>query len=328
MRRYSQVWRNGATLVLAAGALAACATVKPELPSRSPAPVASVPSSPSSPSGARVPGTMRPYQIKGRWYYPAEQPDYNEVGIGSWYGEQFHNRFTSNGEVFDMDGLSAAHKTLPLPSLVEVTNLDNGRKITLRVNDRGPFVDDRIIDLSKAAADELGYRQQGVARVRVRYLGPAPKSPFDSQRIAQLTPPSPLTQPAPAVQTGQPYAVAALASAPAAVPIIPVSTPAIASSAVIAPPSAASAVAATGRAPRFALAAPSGYRVQVASFANRANAEKAVAMLGQAVIEPAQRDGTEIYRVILGPAADEPSAWALRDHAASKGFADAKVLRP
>jgi rare lipoprotein A len=267
---------------------------------------------------------MRPYQIKGRWYYPAEQPDYNEVGVGSWYGEQFHNRFTSNGEVFDMDGLSAAHKTLPLPSLVEVTNLDNGRKITLRVNDRGPFVDNRIIDLSKAAADELGYRQQGVARVRVRYLGPAPKSPFDSQRIAQLTPRSPLTEPAPAVQTGQPYAVAALASAtppPAAVSVVPISAPA-------SPPPSAPAAAHPGRAPRFALASSSGYRVQVASFANRANAERAVALLGQAVIEPAQRDGAEIYRVILGPAADEPSAWALRDHAASKGFADAKVLRP
>ena len=319
MRLYSQVWRNGATLVLAASGLAACATVKPDMPSRLPASVASAPTA-SSPSNGRVPGTMRPYQIKGRWYYPAEQPDYNETGIGSWYGEQFHNRFTSNGEVFDMDGLSAAHKTLPLPSLVEVTNLDNGRKITLRVNDRGPFVDGRIIDLSKAAADELGYRQQGVARVRVRYLGPAPKSPFDSQRIAQLTPRSLLTEPAPAVQTAQPYAVAALASATPSLPVVPVSTPAIA------PPPAAAASA--ERATRFALAAPSGYRVQVASFANRANAEKAVAMLGQAVIEPALRDGTEIYRVILGPAADEPSAWALRDHAASKGFADAKVLRP
>jgi rare lipoprotein A len=158
----------------------------------------------------------------------------------------------------------------------------------------------------------------------VRYLGPAPKSPFDSQRIAALTPRSPLTDPAPAVQTGQPYAVAALAAAtpsttaPTASPILPVST-------AQAPTPAAPS---SGRTPRFALAAASGYRVQVASFASRANAERAVALLGQAVIEPAQREGGEIYRVILGPAADEPSAWALRDHAASKGFADAKVLRP
>ncbi|WP_269513660.1 septal ring lytic transglycosylase RlpA family protein [Brevundimonas subvibrioides] len=122
-----------------------------------------------------VSGTMRPYQVGGRWYRPAEQPDYDEVGMASWYGDQFNGRPTSTGERFDMHALTAAHKTLPLPGLVEVTNLANGRTVVLRVNDRGPFVDDRIIDLSRGAAEALDLLQRGVGEVRVRYLGRAPR---------------------------------------------------------------------------------------------------------------------------------------------------------
>ncbi|MEI7931723.1 MAG: septal ring lytic transglycosylase RlpA family protein, partial [Alphaproteobacteria bacterium] len=123
---------------------------------------------------AAIPKVGRPYEIRGQWYTPAEQPDYDETGTGSWYGEAFQGKPTANGEVFDMNQVSAAHKTLPLPSMVEVTNLDNGKSLTVRVNDRGPFVDGRIIDLSKGAADELGVLRPGLARVRVRYVGPAP----------------------------------------------------------------------------------------------------------------------------------------------------------
>lgn len=122
-----------------------------------------------------ISGTMRPYQIRGRWYRPVEQPDYDETGLASWYGDAFNGRPTATGERFDMHAMTAAHKTLPLPGLVEVTNLANGRAVVLRVNDRGPFVDDRIIDLSRGAASELGMLQQGVGRVRVRYLGRAPR---------------------------------------------------------------------------------------------------------------------------------------------------------
>lgn len=122
-----------------------------------------------------VSGTMRPYQVRGRWYTPKEQPDYEEVGMASWYGDAFNGRPTSTGERFDMHALTAAHKTLPLPGLVEVTNLDNGRRLVVRINDRGPFVDSRIIDLSREAANELGMLSQGVGRVRVRYLGRAPQ---------------------------------------------------------------------------------------------------------------------------------------------------------
>jgi rare lipoprotein A len=122
-----------------------------------------------------VSGTMRPYQVRGRWYTPKEQPEYEEVGMASWYGDAFNGRPTSTGERFDMHALTAAHKTLPLPGLVEVTNLENGRRLVVRINDRGPFVDSRIIDLSREAADELGMLSQGVGRVRVRYLGRAPQ---------------------------------------------------------------------------------------------------------------------------------------------------------
>jgi rare lipoprotein A len=122
-----------------------------------------------------VSGTMRPYQVGGRWYRPAEQPDYDETGMASWYGDAFNGKPTATGERFDMNALTAAHKTLPLPGLVEVTNLANGRSAVLRVNDRGPFVDGRIIDLSRGAADALDLRRAGVGRVRVRYLGPAPR---------------------------------------------------------------------------------------------------------------------------------------------------------
>ncbi|QQQ18920.1 septal ring lytic transglycosylase RlpA family protein [Brevundimonas vitis] len=123
-----------------------------------------------------VPGTMRAYQVRGRWYQPVEDPDYEEVGMASWYGDAFHGRPTASGERFDMNALTAAHKTLPLPGLVEVTNLANGRTVVLRVNDRGPFVEGRIIDLSRGAAEALGMMGQGVGEVRVRYVGRAPRS--------------------------------------------------------------------------------------------------------------------------------------------------------
>ena len=132
----------------------------------------------------------KPYQIEGQWYHPYHDPEYNVVGIASWYGQAFHGRPTANGELFDKEAISAAHPTLPLPSLVKVTNLENGRELTLRVNDRGPFVGDRLIDLSEAAARELGYRDKGLARVRVQFVrfaerGVLPPKPVRQQTIVQ-----------------------------------------------------------------------------------------------------------------------------------------------
>ena len=106
--------------------------------------------------------------------FPREDPNYEAYGVASWYGADFHGRRTANGEVFDANALTAAHPTMPLPCYAYVTNLDNGRTVLVRVNDRGPYVNDRIIDMSYAAAKQLGYTSRGRARVRVRYAGRAP----------------------------------------------------------------------------------------------------------------------------------------------------------
>lgn len=286
-----------AVVLMAGVSLAACASTG----GRGSGPVARAPSARPPPASAFVDpstgrplrGTMKPYQVRGVWYTPAMQPDYDEVGVGSWYGEQFHNRQTSNGEVFDMDLISAAHKTLPLPSMVEVTNLDNGRKMVLRVNDRGPFVEDRIIDLSRAAAEQLGYRRQGVARVRVRYIGPAPARD-DRMMIAAAPPPKPAER------------------LPDRAPERPIEE-------------------------RFAIrrGAPTGvvgvYRIQAGAFSSMDNAQRAAAQLSSAslaTIEPIDRNGATLYRVLVGQASDEAQAWALRDRVAALGFRDASILRP
>lgn len=114
------------------------------------------------------------YKIKGRTYKPAEQPGYDKVGTASWYGTDFHGRKTANGEVYDMNSFTAAHTTLPLPSYVRVTNLGNSKSVVVRVNDRGPFAHDRIIDLSRKTAETLGFKRAGTAKVRVQYVGRAP----------------------------------------------------------------------------------------------------------------------------------------------------------
>ena len=113
-------------------------------------------------------------------YTPREDPGYDRVGSASWYGELFHGRRTANGEIYDMDRLSAAHPTLPLPVYARVTNLNNGRSLVVRINDRGPFARDRIIDLSRRSAELLGFRNHGTATVRVKYLRRAPLSGDDS----------------------------------------------------------------------------------------------------------------------------------------------------
>jgi rare lipoprotein A len=132
------------------------------------------------PKGGGYYSVGKPYQIGGVWYKPREDPSYNRVGRASWYGELFHGRRTANAEIYDMDRLSAAHPTLPLPVYARVTNLRNGRSIVVRVNDRGPYARDRIIDLSRRSAEVLGFRRTGTTAVRVEYLGRAPLNGDDS----------------------------------------------------------------------------------------------------------------------------------------------------
>ncbi|MCH2549364.1 MAG: septal ring lytic transglycosylase RlpA family protein [Alphaproteobacteria bacterium] len=124
----------------------------------------------ASPKGKGVYKVGKPYQIFGKWYYPAEELDYSETGIASWYGPKFHGKLTANGELFDQNLITAAHRTLPMPSAVRITNLENGRALNIRVNDRGPFARGRIIDVSRRGAQLLGFERKGTTKVKVEFL--------------------------------------------------------------------------------------------------------------------------------------------------------------
>src|SRR6266571_2602956 len=131
-------------------------------------------------------GTYRigkPYTVGGRIYVPEEDTDYREEGMASWYGDDFHGRLTANGEVFDMASLTAAHPTLPMPSYARVTNLSNGKSLVVRVNDRGPYHGNRLIDVSNKAAELLEFKGNGVAKVRVEYVGRAPLEGSDDRQL-------------------------------------------------------------------------------------------------------------------------------------------------
>ena len=149
--------------ILALGLLAACASPRAPMPQASNNNV-------DVPPNAGVYKIGNPYQIDNVWYYPAEQPDYDETGIASWYGPTFYGHSTANGEVYNGDLLTAAHKTLPMHSVVRVVNLRNGKSVIVRINDRGPYVRGRIIDLSTAAAQRIDMVNSGVISVRVEVL--------------------------------------------------------------------------------------------------------------------------------------------------------------
>jgi rare lipoprotein A len=125
----------------------------------------------------------KPYKVRGKWYVPQEDPNYKAAGIASWYGDAFHGRLTANGEIYDMNHLSAAHPTMPLPSYARVTNKANGSSVIVRVNDRGPYAHGRVIDLSKRAAQLLDYTHKGTAQVVVEYVGRAPVDGADDEYL-------------------------------------------------------------------------------------------------------------------------------------------------
>src|ERR1700736_4662082 len=139
------------------------------------------------PKGGGVCRVGKPYTVAGRVYVPEEDVNYREDGLASWYGDDFHGRLTANGEVFDMGSLTAAHPTLPMPCYARVTNLSNGKSLVVRVNDRGPYHGNRVMDVSSRAAELLEFRGNGIARVRVEYVGRAPlEGSDDRQLIATL----------------------------------------------------------------------------------------------------------------------------------------------
>ncbi|XSG82372.1 MAG: septal ring lytic transglycosylase RlpA family protein [Methyloligella sp. ZOD6] len=273
--------------------------------------------------GRRVVG--QPYKVAGRWYKPQEVNSYREKGVASWYGELFHGRRTANGEIYDMNRLSAAHRTLPLPSYVRVTNLANGRTLVVRVNDRGPFSNNRIIDLSSRAADALGYRKHGVANVQVTYMGPAPISGDDSFERRFLAQQqwrhyaSNDKTPAAAGRMAEPMAVGSL---PKSVPA-PVQKP----STTPAPAPQLAATQAPARPP--AQAPAGGYMIQAGSFSVQENAMQAHRRLGDVGtvdVAPVTVNGSVYYRVQVGPFRDRPSAEAARAQVAAAGYSGARVV--
>jgi len=135
------------------------------------------------PKGGGTYRVGKPYMVAGRVYVPEEDVNYRQEGLASWYGDDFHGRLTANGEVFDMSALTAAHPTMPMPCYARVTNLSNGKSLIVRVNDRGPYHGDRLIDVSNKAAELLEFKGNGVARVRVEYVGRAPLEGSDDRQL-------------------------------------------------------------------------------------------------------------------------------------------------
>jgi len=293
-----------------------------------------------------------PYQIAGQWYYPKEDPTYDETGIASWYGPGFHGRQTANGERFDQYQVSAAHTTLPMPSLVRVTNLENGRSMVVRINDRGPFAHGRIIDLSRRAAQLLGFEQQGTAKVRVQALTRDDPSEIQvAQAGVGLTPPelqSPITSAprtavtAEALPPPPPAATAPAATAPAATTAAAASPPATRDrtlavrpghiTPVPVPMQQVAALPATDleQTLQQGQADPSAeIFVQAGAFTERDNANRlssTLASLGAAQVMPAVIQGVEYFRVRLGPMPDVATADRLLDQLARLGHTNARIV--
>ena len=270
----------------------------------------------------------KPYQVAGRWFKPKVQPNYDKSGVASWYGEAFHRRKTSNGEWFDMNRLTAAHATLPIPSYVKVTNTANGREIIVRVNDRGPFVNTRVIDMSKRAAEVLDFKRKGKANVRVQFIGPAPLNDNGSHLLAmnkELNRGTPLRRMIAAAdrskgKVGSSDVMVAEAKPKKQPPIAqPVQTVAY---------SAPQPDEQTARGEEQGFTTT--YFIQLGSFGDRVNAERARDQ--SAAIWPVQfielsGSAGPIYRIRLGPIADQVDAETALDNAYAAGFGDAKLVR-
>jgi rare lipoprotein A len=266
-----------------------------------------------------------PYQINGTWYYPAEDWTYDETGIASWYGEDFHGKYTANGEVFDLNAITAAHRTLPMPSVVQVTNLENGRSLQVRVNDRGPYARGRILDVSRRAAQLLGFEGQGTAKVRVKIMVP------ESIQVASLAgrvgtePALAGTQPkaAPVDRVAAeplptPPGVAVASSQPALIQPVPAAPP---RQVIAAPPPLSDKVTTVP-------VKPTQIYIQAGAFASMDRAYRLKAQLdrlGPVTIANATVSGMVFYRVRLGPVATVEQADALLDKVAPTS-PDARIV--
>ena len=288
-----------------------------------------------------------PYKIDGVTYTPQEEFNHVETGVASWYGPGFHGKSTANGERYDQSERTAAHRTLQMPAIVRVTNLDNGMSTVVRINDRGPFARSRIIDLSRTAAQELDIVRNGTARVRIDQL-PAESMAVRDVAIAGGGP------------TEQNAAVAQVASgsrrAPAAQPVVaqpPVMVAASPPPPVAAAPPVTQAVWATNPRPQAMAATPayassngtsiaslaasagaptgagSGFYVQTGSFSTAENAERQrdlVRSYGMSEVSTASAGGREVYRVRLGPYTTPDAAGIVADRLKRSGYGDARVV--
>ena len=278
-----------------------------------------------------------PYQVSGVWYYPAEDQAYDQTGIASWYGPGFDGKLTANGEIFDQNRVSAAHPTLPMPIIAQVTNLENGRSIAVRVNDRGPFAHGREIDLSKRAAELLGFVDKGTAKVRVQYLGPAPLSPDEDPTLLQsalnsgnFVLPKPTTP-----ETERQVASAPVGGVTAVEKSSDgertVSTPKQHVSRVKNEPVVVYEPLAPATQP-VEVRPVSGERalyVQAGAFSDKRNAEEMrqeLSSLGKVQLSRATVDGIAYYRVRLGPLPDVASADQYLETVVAKGHSNARII--
>lgn len=280
-----------------------------------------------------------PYQIGGKTYTPEDVSSYDQVGYASWYGQELAGNPTANGERFNPNGISAAHKTLPLPTYVEVTVLDTGRTILVRVNDRGPFSNDRLIDLSFGAAKQLGIDQQGVAGVRVRKVNPNEQERAVLRSGAQIT-----------ERIATPDSLLSilrknLSKLPT--PVTPIrqasipNPPSGNTGTAYVPPSDLNRTTGTrdGRfvveggaatnpipeRPRQNVVSPSGsYVVQVAAFGSKSRADTLASKIGAKVMP--DRTG-QIWRVRYGPYANQNAAQGGLAQAQQRGYSGARILR-
>jgi rare lipoprotein A len=272
------------------------------------------------PKGGGVYRLGSAYQVDGVWYQPKEDQAYDRVGTASWYGELFHGRRTANGEIYDMDRLSAAHPTLPLPVYARVTNLQNGRSIIVRINDRGPYANDRIIDLSRRSAELLGYRDKGTAQVRVQFLARAPLNGDDSYERRYLANQRWMTYAAKDRQ--DPVSVGSLPKQAIAAKNSDLKTETRQPKTAVrndAPPvKSAEIAAATGR-----------ILIQAGSFKNKDNADKARSQL--AAIAPVDVTSIAVgadtyFRVRIGPFSTDADAQSALGRANEAGYSGAKIV--
>lgn len=274
-----------------------------------------------------------PYKIGNSWYYPAVDYEYSETGIASWYGPKFHGKDTANGERFDMNELTAAHRTLPMPSFVRVTNLGNGRSIALRVNDRGPFARGRIIDVSRRAAQLLGFEIQGTARVRVEIMEPQSRaiaakmngqaqiaslgSPITVDRLPTVAVDSRSLPPPPGGKSAE--------EPKSEVSLLPKSAPPILPHTVESQELDDPVVGIVTTAP---VQATSLY-VQVGAYTIYQNAHRAKAHLagiGQVQISTALINNTDFFRVRVGPILEVKKADTVLEQVVGAGYNDAKII--